>query len=219
MFNLQQDIQNAHPPFSLDTTFDLVKAFFTQTTFTHFPVVDQGVFLGNISLNDAITVNPKNTVGENRLILQPFFARDTMNWLEILELFSKNETSVMPVLNAQNTYLGYWELSDVLYLFYEMPFLKEAGSVLMVEKNTYDYSMSQVVQIVESHNAKLLSVAISNIDAHKIQITIKMIGDQVSEILQSFRRYGYDIVSQHTEDSYMAELKERSAYLDKYLNM
>ena len=32
-------------------------------------------------------------------------------------------------------------------------------------------------------------------------------------------RYEYEIVSEHEEDNYMNSLKERSDYLDKYLNI
>ncbi|NNK82694.1 MAG: acetoin utilization protein acuB, partial [Flavobacteriaceae bacterium] len=34
-----------------------------------------------------------------------------------------------------------------------------------------------------------------------------------------FRRYSYNIVSGHEDDSFLEDLKERSDYLNKYLNM
>jgi hypothetical protein len=39
----------------------------------------------------------------------------------------------------------------------------------------------------------------------------------INEIIQSFRRYNYEIISEHQEDNYINSLKERSDYLDKYL--
>jgi hypothetical protein len=33
--------------------------------------------------------------------------------------------------------------------------LKEQGNIIKVKKNTHDYSMSQIAQIVESNNGKL----------------------------------------------------------------
>ncbi len=41
----------------------------------------------------------------------------------------------------------------------------------------------------------------------------------MNEIIQSFRRYDYEIISEHFEDNYINTLKERSDYLDKYLNI
>ena len=89
----------------------------------------------------------------------------------------------------------------------------------MVEKPIVDYSMSQITQIVESNNGKLLGVFVSEATNDKVQVTIKMTLGAVNEIIQSFRRYNYDIVSEHYEDDYLNNLKERSEYLDKYLNI
>ena len=41
----------------------------------------------------------------------------------------------------------------------------------------------------------------------------------MNAIVQTFRRYGYNVVSEHHEDLMQEELKERSQYLDKYLNI
>ena len=103
--------------------------------------------------------------------------------------------------------------------FHETPFLKEKGGVIVVEKNLVDYSMSQITQIVESNNGKLLGVFVSEANNDKVQVTVKTTLGGINEIIQSFRRYNYEIVSKHQEDDYLNTLKERSEYLDKYLNM
>jgi hypothetical protein len=76
--------------------------------------------------------------------------------------------------------------------------------------------MSQITQIVESNNGKLLGLFISESDV-SIEVTMKISLGAINEIIQSFRRY-YEIIS-HQEDNYINSLKERSDYLDKYLNM
>jgi hypothetical protein len=40
----------------------------------------------------------------------------------------------------------------------------------------------------------------------------------INEIIQTFRRYNYEII-RTPEDDYINNLKERSDYLDKYLNI
>jgi hypothetical protein len=52
-----------------------------------------------------------------------------------------------------------------------------------------------------------------------IQATLKIGLGSVNELIQSFRRYEYEIISDHDEDNYWNNLKERSDYLDKYLNI
>lgn len=82
-----------------------------------------------------------------------------------------------------------------------------------------DYSMSQVSQIVESNNGKLLGLFVSKSDNDTIEITIKVTLGVMNDIIQTFRRYNYEIISEHNDDNYINTLKERSDYLDKYLNI
>src|SRR5690606_37965904 len=97
--------------------------------------------------------------------------------------------------------------------------LKEEGGILVVEKDVTQYSFSQISQIVESNNGKILGIFISNIANGKAEITIKISQSEMNVIIQTFRRYEYEIISEHQEDSYLNSLKERSDYLDKYLNI
>jgi hypothetical protein len=79
--------------------------------------------------------------------------------------------------------------------------------------------MSQIAQIVESNNGKLLGLFVSEADVESVQITIKIALGSMNNIIQTFRRYNYEIVSEHHEDNYLNSLRERSDYLDKYLNI
>lgn len=79
--------------------------------------------------------------------------------------------------------------------------------------------MSQVSQIVESNNGKLLGLFVSKSDNDTIEITIKVTLGVMNDIIQTFRRYNYEIISEHNDDNYINTLKERSDYLDKYLNI
>jgi hypothetical protein len=79
--------------------------------------------------------------------------------------------------------------------------------------------MSQITQIVESNNGKILGLFISDADVESVQITMKISLGAMNEIIQTFRRYNYEIISEHQEDNYINNLKERSDYLDKYLNI
>jgi hypothetical protein len=97
--------------------------------------------------------------------------------------------------------------------------LKEQGGIIIVKKSVLDYSMSQITQIVESNNGKLLGLFVSEADIESVQVTIKIALGSMNDIIQTFRRYNYEIVSEHHEDNYLNNLKERSEYLDKYLNI
>jgi Mg/Co/Ni transporter MgtE len=196
-----------------------VKDFFDDLNFSHFPVVEQGIYIGSISFEDIENFDNDKKVVDYKYTLGSFFTRTDSIWLEVLEVFAKNHTNLIPVLDEKNSYVGYYEIDDIMSFFHQTPFLKEQGRIIKVKKGVLDYSMIQITQIVESNNGKLLGLFISESDVNSIEITMKISLGAINEIIQSFRRYNYEIMSEHQEDNYINSLKERSDYLDKYLNM
>lgn len=196
-----------------------VQDLFEEVPYSHFPVTEDGVFIGCVSKESVAFLNASALLNENRFHFERFFVRSSMIWLDVLEVFAKNETNLLPVLDEKNHYIGYYELEDVIRSLHETPFLKEEGGVLIVAKEVNTFSMSQVAQIVESNQAKILGLFISNVTQNTVEITIKMSQSGLNDIIQTFRRYEYEIISEHQEDSYLNGLKERSDYLDKYLNI
>lgn len=219
MTEITDYINNDIKAIAIDESIETVQDFFAELSFSHFPVLEDGTYLGSIALDDVETFDTDKKVSDYRYTLEGFYARTNMIWLDVLEVFARNHTSVVPVLDDNNKYVGYYEITDIVKFFHETPFLKEMGGIIIVEKNSSDYSMSQIAQIVESNNGKLLGLFISNVENDNVQVTVKITLGAMSEIIQTFRRYNYEIISEHQEDNYLNALKERSDYLDKYLNI
>ncbi len=219
MTEISDYITNDYKALDSQETIAGVQDFFMDVPFSHFSVLNEGVYVGSIAADDAETFDSDKKIADYKYALEGFFARNNMIWLDVLEVFAKNHTNIVPVLNEENVYLGYYELEDIVKFFHETPFLREQGGIIVVKKNLQDYSMSQIAQIVESNNGKLLGLFVSEADAENVQITIKIALGAMNDIIQTFRRYNYEIVSEHHEDNYLNNLKERSEYLDKYLSI
>ena len=219
MTEITNYITNDYKAIDSQETIATVQLFFDELTFSHFPVVEEGIYIGSIACEDIETFDSIKKVLDYRYSLEGFFARENMIWLDVLEVFAKNHSNLVPVLDQKNQYLGYYEISDILNFFHETPFLQESGAILVVQKNTLGYSMGEITQIIESNNGKILGLFVSEADSENTQITIKISSGVMNEIIQSFRRYNYEIISEHYEDNYINTLKERSDYLDKYLNI
>lgn len=197
-----------------------VKLLFRETTYSHFPVVEKNHLLGLISEIDIRSVfEDDKELGSFQYLFQLFFTEEDNNLLEILKIFAANETNLIPVINDKKQYLGYCDLIDILHVYNNTPFLKNEGTVLGIEKNLTEYSFSEICQIVESNNGNVLGIFISEADATSVKITLKFFAQDVNDIIQSFRRYNYKVLSKHKEDFYLEDLKERSNYLQKYLNI
>ncbi|WP_298305223.1 CBS domain-containing protein [Flavobacterium sp.] len=219
MTEITDYITNDYKAIDSQQTIADVQDFFLDVPYSHFSVLNEGIYIGSIAADDVETFDIDKKVADYKYTLEGFFARKNMIWLDVLEVFAKNHTNIVPVLDEENSYLGYYELEDIVKFFHETPFLKEQGGIIVVKKSLIDYSMSQIAQIVESNNGKLLGLFVSEADVESVQITIKIALGSMNDIIQTFRRYNYEIVSEHHEDNYLNNLRERSDYLDKYLNI
>ena len=219
MTEITEYITNDFKAIDSQDTIEDVKEFFNDLHFSHFPVIEDGIYIGSIAADDIVTFENKKKIADYRFTLEGFFVRTNTIWLDVLEIFAKNHTNLVPVLDENNNYVGYYEIEDIMRFFHETPFLKEPGGIIIVKKAVLDYSMSQITQIVESNNGKLLGLFISEADIESVQVTMKITLGAMNEIIQTFRRYNYEIISEHQEDNYINNLKERSDYLDKYLNI
>lgn len=219
MRTLSEYINNDFKPIDSNETIETVQDFFMEIAFSHFPVLENDVFIGCIAAEDVETFEAQKKLSDYRYTVEGFFVRTFMSWLDVLEVFARNNANIVPILDENNKYVGYYEVTDIIKFLNGTPFLKELGGIIIVEKSINEYSMSQITQIVESNNGKLLGIFISEATNEKVQVTIKITLGSMNEIIQSFRRFNYEIISEHNEDNYLNILKERSEYLDKYLNM
>ena len=88
----------------------------------------------------------------------------------------------------------------------------------MVER---DYSLTQIAQIVESNNIKILSTYITSPpESTKLEVTLKVnTGDLVS-VIKTFERYNYEVKTWvTTNDSMDRFYSERFDLFMKYLNI
>ena len=219
MLEITNYINSDFKPFESDESIRFVQDFFADLTFSHFPVLQEGIYIGSIAADDVVTFESPKKIIDYKYTLEGFFARTNMIWLDVLEIFAQNHTNLVPVLDENNKYVGYYELNDIVQFFAETPFLREQGGIIVVKKSIKEYSMSQIAQIVETNNGRILGQFISDIEGDFVQVTLKIALGGLNEIIQTFRRYNYEIISEHQEDAYLSNLKERSDYLDKYLNI
>ncbi|OYX28645.1 MAG: acetoin utilization protein acuB [Flavobacteriales bacterium 32-35-8] len=217
---LSEYIINDIKPLNRNSKISDLQLMFNQLTYSHIPIEnDDHMYLGCFSETDAHCFESDKSLSDFSHAFEDFFVRNTTLWLDVLEAFARNSANIMPVLDEKNKYLGYYELNDIISLFGDSPFFTAPGGILVIEKGINDYSFSEISQIVESNNGKILGAFVSKIKDDMVQITIKVGNVGLSSIIQTFRRYSYNVVSGHEEDSYIESLKERSDYLNKYLNI
>ena len=91
----------------------------------------------------------------------------------------------------------------------------------MLEITERDYSLSQIAQIVESNNIKVLSLYITSPpDSTRLEVTLKVNSTDLASLIRTFERYNYDVKTWITSDDSMDRFySERFDLLMKYLNI
>lgn len=185
------------------------------------PIVNNQEFLGLISDTDIYDMNEADEpIGNHKLSLANLYVYEDQFIHEVISMVSQHEISVIPVLNRENHYLGLITLMDLLHYFAQLTALSQPGGIILLEINSSDYSLSEISQIVESNNAKILSLYLSTSkDSSKLEVTIKLNVTEISSIVKTFERYDYNIkASLLKEDIANQMYEERYDFLQKYLN-
>ena len=95
-------IINDIQPFQLDSGIKEVQRTFNQLTYSHIPVKNDTIYLGCISETDAHCFDADKSIRDYQYALEPFYVRETTNWLDILEAFAMRNSNIMPVLGQEN---------------------------------------------------------------------------------------------------------------------
>ena len=220
IMNVTEYISNHLQPLRVKDHIEGVQHRFQQSLVTHLPLVENKILLGCFSKEDIQVLHlASEEIGTQIDLLHSFFADEKATILELLKIFADNDANIIPVLNQEQHYIGYYELGDVLDIFSTTPFMIEKSETLIIEKKENDFSMTEANQIIEANGGKVLGSYVSSKSQENVQITLKIITKDLNEIMHTFRRYDYKIISIHENDIYLEDLKNRSEYLQKYLEM
>ena len=186
----------------------------------HLPIVNNKQFLGLISEDDILNHDIEAPVGSYFLSISRSRVREKDHLYEVMRVFKESQLTIVPVTNDQNEYLGLITLEQMLDYFVDSASFLEPGSILVLELNKIDYSLSEIARIVESENAAILSSFVtSNLNSSVIEVTLKINRQNVQSILATFVRFDYSVKASFTEQDYFDTLKDRYESLMSYLSV
>lgn len=193
---------------------------FKNSAYSHLPVLNNNKLVGCIAVDDLLSfeLNEKK-IADYQYSLESFHASSTDLLLDVLTLFAKNETNILPVVDERKNYVGFYDLTTILTYYASSSFLKNEGTEIIIAKEENVYSMSEAVQIAESNGAKVLGIFTSKSENNLMYLNLKIHTTAINDVIEAYRRYEYKIISQVQDDRYIEELKNRSAYLQKFLDI
>jgi hypothetical protein len=98
--------------------------------------------------------------------------------------------------------------------------IAEVGSIVVLEMNQVDYSLHAIARIVEGNGARILSVYTRGVpDSVRVEVTLKINREDISDILQSFDRYEYFVKSTYQGSRFHDDLRNRYDELMRLMNL
>jgi acetoin utilization protein AcuB len=209
---------------ALKTSDTGVKALYWMDIFriSHLPIVNNNEFLGLISDTDIYDMNsPDEPIGNHNLSLFSPYILEDHHVYQAIELISKLKLSVVPVLQQNKNYVGMITAQRLMQFMGDLFAVKNPGGIIVLEINANDYSLTQIAQIVESNDAKILSMYITSLpDSTKMDLTLKINRIDLTSIIQTFVRFDYIVKAQFMEHDEMENLySNRYEQFMLYLNI
>jgi predicted transcriptional regulator len=188
---------------------------------SHLPIVNGDNYLGLISENDIYSANSfDEPLGNHNLTLNRPAVFENQHIFEVIKLISELNITLVPVLSTKNIYIGVITLKKIIEEINKMSSLESPGAILVLEININDYSLSEISQIVESNDTKIISLYItSHNDSTKLEVTIKLNRMDINPLLQTFYRYNYNVTSIIAESDLNDDMQDRFDSLMKFLSI
>lgn len=185
---------------------------------SHAVILREGSFLGAIS-RDTLEIHNDEMLQSLERYWEKFFVSEEAFVLDVLPMFNRYRTQMLPMLNAHYEFTGVLLLEDVLEELSKYPLLAHPGEYMVISTSVEQYSFSQISQIVERENVKVSGMFLSKLNDAEVEITLKISGEFINNAADALQRFGYHIVRRSKEDGREGLLKDRYEFMQKYLEL
>jgi CBS-domain-containing membrane protein len=188
---------------------------------SHLPVVNGTELLGVVSDTELLDMNnAADELGNSKQALMRPHVFGHQHIYDAMKQMSLLNLTLIPVLDQEQHYMGVITLTHLMQQFSKLAAIQEPGGIIILELNNNDYSLSQIAQIIEGNDAKVLSLYVTpHPDSTKMEITVKVNKEDLSGILQTFFRYNYIVKASFHQSEFLEDLKNRYDSFMNYINM
>ena len=138
---------------------------------------------------------------------------------DIIEVLEKNNLSVVPVLDEDQHFKGVITSRKLLYTIANSAAIQSVGGVVVLQMHNNDYSMTEIANIIESNDTKILSSYVtSTSESSRMEITLKLNKTDITAIVKDLERYEYQIIASYKEEDTDIDFMERYEQLMRFLN-
>lgn len=188
----------------------------------HLPVIDgDSKLLGVIDEDSLLEIeDPKVTIESCIMYFGQYSVRVDAPIFEVIRIGSEASLSLVPIVDKNSSYKGYISLLDLLQDLGNQISIKEEGGLLVLQIPIIDYQLTQIAQIVESEDARILGCWMNASEVlESVDVTIKINQKDLGRIIKSFERYSYTILEVYHDSLFDDTSTQRYESLMRYLNI
>lgn len=203
-------------------TVNEAREYFLEQCMCHIPIVnDEDLLVGSLPVEVVFDEpDPEKQIAQFKDDLNLGYVDEELHLINIFEVAARFELTAVPVTDTANKFIGVIPISSLLSQFANFYSFKEPGGIFTLETNLKNYDLSEISRIIESNNAKILSLFThSGEDNHTLFVTIKVNLIEVKHIRATFERFKYKIEVHQAFDRKANDLQDRYNLLMKYLNI
>jgi len=140
---------------------------------------------------------------------------------EAVRLMLQHEIRILAVVEKDWIWKGTICKPKVLESITSMLNIAELGSVITIRVLRRDYTLSEIVQIIETEGAKILGITVEIAEENQktFEVSVKLNLQDVSRVSAALSRYGYNIYTGPGYEHYNMDIETRADELIKYLDM
>jgi acetoin utilization protein AcuB len=205
------------PPLKTSDTVEMALDWMEQFKVSHLAVVKNRELIGVVSESDLMDYeHPEEKIEDLKIDLIKPIIHHYQHTYDLVKLMSGLNLTLIPVLDEKELFKGCITLKGIVQNLSNMTAVQNPGGVIVLELNQNDYSVTQIGNIIEGNDAKILSLHVSsNPDSMKLEVTVKVNTENLASILQTFNRYNYTVKASFHHGDYEKDMKNR---LDEFLH-
>ncbi|MEO6537438.1 MAG: CBS domain-containing protein [Ferruginibacter sp.] len=218
---LTVDLLNKNiPRLQLQDTVGKARQLINDFRLSHLPVVSEGKFLGLISEEDLLDADAKTPME----FLQKNFVNasvpDNIHFLNAVNSSIQFDTTVVPLVNAENDFIGVITSSDLLKMLGNFSGANEIGGIIVINMERQQFAISEISRIVESNECSILHLnTITDSLTGTLVVTLHINKREIAALVATFERYDYDVIYFFGNEKFENEINTNYRHLMNYLDI
>ena len=216
---LNTDFTPLHPSSTISAALAKMDAWHSSSI----PVIEPATkkMVGHVLFENIADVGDESLPISEIEMQNPVYAFENQHVFEIARQMLQHEVRLLPVVDRSESYLGIIEKKTVLEALSTMLNITTTGSVITVEMTRQDFTMAELVHLIEVEGARILGLTVEqpDIDESIIQVSIKLSHEDTSAVISSLQRHGYSTSTENRTDLTQIDLTSRADELIRYLDV